>query len=143
MAAKGRNGARRILLQALYQIQIAGHDAARLKAQFAERPEYAAADSEYFEQLLDQIDESRAELDKEIEEFGDIPAAQLDPIEHAVLWIALAEFRFHPEVPPKVVMNEAIELAKIYGAEGGYRYVNGLLDKVATGKSQSSSAAKG
>ena len=143
MAAKGRNGARRILLQALYQIQVAGHDAARLKVQFAERPEYAAADSDYFEQLLDQIYELRDELDNQIEEFGDIPAEQLDPIEHAVLWIALAEFRFHPDVPPKVVMNEAIELAKIYGAEGGHRYVNGLLDKVANGKSPSSSVTKG
>jgi transcription termination factor NusB len=57
---------------------MAGHDAARLKAQFAERPEYAASDSEYFEQLLDQVYESRTELDKEIEQFGDIPADQLD-----------------------------------------------------------------
>lgn len=142
MAAKGRNGARRLLLQALYQIQVGGHDAGQLKQQFAERPEYAAADSDYFEQLLDQIENSRSELDEQIALFGDIPAEQLDPVEHAVLWIALAEFRFHPDVPVKVVMNEAIELTKIYGAEGGYRYINGLLDKVAAGLSKASSAGK-
>jgi N utilization substance protein B len=143
MAAKGRNGARRLLLQALYQIQMAGHDTAQLKAQFAERPEYAAADADYFLELLDQIDSARDQLDKEIERCGDIPPGQLDPVEHAVLWIALAEFQFHPDVPPKVVMNEAIELAKIYGAEGGHKYVNGLLDKAAAGRSQASGSFKG
>ena len=143
MAAKGRNGARRILLQALYQIQMAGHDAAQLKTQFAERPEYAAADSAYFEQLLDEIEDARGQLDEAIGQYGDIPAAQLDPVEHAVLWIALAEFRFHTDVPPKVVMNEAIELAKIYGAEGGHKYVNGLLDKAAADLPQASSPGKG
>jgi len=142
VAAKGRNGARRILVQALYQIQMAGHDAARLKAQFAERPEYKAADSEYFELLLDQIEDSKDQLDEEIARFGDIPADQLDPVEHAVLWIALAEFRFHKDVPPKVVMNEAIELAKIYGAEGGHKYVNGLLDKLAADLPQAGSSGK-
>ena len=129
-------------MQALYQIQMAGHDAARLKAQFAERPEYKAADSEYFELLLDQIEDSKDQLDEEIARFGDIPADQLDPVEHAVLWIALAEFRFHKDVPPKVVMNEAIELAKIYGAEGGHKYVNGLLDKLAADLPQAGSSGK-
>jgi len=129
-------------VQALYQIQMAGHDAARLKAQFAERPEYKAADSEYFELLLDQIEDSKDQLDEEIARFGDIPADQLDPVEHAVLWIALAEFRFHKDVPPKVVMNEAIELAKIYGAEGGHKYVNGLLDKLAADLPQAGSSGK-
>jgi N utilization substance protein B len=143
MAVKGRTGARRILLQALYQIQVAGHDAEYLKEQFAERPEYAAADSEYFELLLEQIENARAELDVEIAKFGDIPPDQLDPVEHAALWIALAEFRFHPDVPPKAVMNEAIELAKIYGAEGGHKYVNAVLDKVAAGLPQPGSSSKG
>lgn len=129
-------------MQALYQIQVAGHDAARLKAQFAERPEYTAADSKYFELLLDQIEDSKDQLDEEITRFGDMPADQLDPVEHAVLWIALAEFRFHKDVPPKVVMNEAIELAKIYGAEGGHKYVNGLLDKLAADLPQAGSAGK-
>jgi N utilization substance protein B len=81
--------------------------------------------------LLGQIETARAALDIHISEFGDIPAEQLDPVEHAVLWIALAEFCFQPDVPAKVILNEAIELAKSYGAEGGYRYINGLLNKAA------------
>ena len=134
MAARGRPGARRLLLQALYQSQIAGHDLRELKQQYAEHVDYATVDSAYFLKLLGEIDGARAELDIDIGSYGDIVAEQLDPVEHAVLWIALAEFRFHPDVPPKVVINEAIELAKTFGAEGGHRYINGLLDKAAAHK---------
>jgi N utilization substance protein B len=134
MAARGRSGARRLLLQALYQFQLTGHDRQELERQYSEAPDYAAADTAYFLQLLTEIDSVRAELDEDIVRYGDIVAAQLDPVEHAILWIAFAEFRFHPDVPPKVVINEAIELAKSFGAEGGHRYINGLLDKAAADK---------
>jgi N utilization substance protein B len=134
MAVRGRPGARRLLLQALYQSQIAGHDRQELMRQYAEHVDYATVDSAYFSQLLADIDNARAELDADIATYGDIVPAQLDPVEHAILWIAFAEFRFHPDVPPKVVINEAIELAKCFGADGGHRYVNGLLDKAAADK---------
>ncbi|MDP6437499.1 MAG: transcription antitermination factor NusB [Gammaproteobacteria bacterium] len=129
MAAQGRHGARRLLVQAFYQSQLSGHDGSELLDQFADHPDIDKSDRVYFEQLLEQIEESRAILDTHIAEFGDIPAEQLDPVERAVLWIALAEFCFQPDVPAKVILNEAVELTKSYGAEGGYRYINGLLDK--------------
>lgn len=134
MAARGRPGARRLLLQALYQLQIAGHEQDELERQYAESPDWAAVDATYFRRLLAEICNARAELDTDIGRYGEITPAQLDPVEHAILWIALAEFRFQPDVPPRVVINEAIELAKSFGAEGGHRYVNGLLDKAAADK---------
>ena len=129
MAAQGRHGARRMLLQAFYQMQISGHSVEELAEQFVDHPEAATADIEYFDQLLTTIAETRDQLDIDISGFGDIQVERLDPVEHAILWIALAELRGCDDVPPKVVINEAIELAKTFGAEGGYRYINGLLDK--------------
>jgi transcription antitermination protein NusB len=129
MAKQSRRGARRVLLQALYQMQLTGHSAEELAAQFAEDPAAAGADMEYFSGLLKLVADTHEELDKSIARYGDIPAEQLDPIEHAILWIGMAELRDGSDVPPKVVINEAIELAKAFGAEGGFRYVNGLLDR--------------
>ena len=134
MAVRGRPGARRLLLEALYQSQIAGHDRQELMRQYAEHVDYATVDSVYFLQLLADVDGARAELDADIGSYGDIVPEQLDPVERAILWIALAEFRFHPDVPPKVVINEAIELAKSFGAEGGHRYVNVFPDKTTADK---------
>ena len=129
MAAQGRHGARRMLLQAFYQIQISGHSVEEVAEQFVDHPEAATADLKYFDQLLTTIAETRDQLDIDINGYGDIQVERLDPVEHAILWIALAELRGCDDVPPKVVINEAIELAKTFGAEGGYRYINGLLDK--------------
>lgn len=131
MAARGRRNARRILLQALYQMQISGHSPEDLAGQFSGRLESNGADIEYFDELLKTVTASLPELDSQIESFGDIPAAQMDPVEKAVLWIAFAELSHSADVPTKVVINEAIELTKTYGAEGGYKYVNGVVDKAA------------
>ena len=118
-----------MLVQALYQKQISGHDAKELARQFHEHADYPAVDSKYFDELLTHIDASPDELDALITRYSDIPADQLDPVEHAILWVALAELVSRDDVPPKVVMNEAIELAKSFGAEGGHKFINGLLDK--------------
>jgi len=129
MQKKGRSGARRLVMQALYQMQMTDHALDILQRQFRNESEYAGCDADYFEALLADVDEHRAHLDTDIAEYGDIPPAQLDPVERAILWLALAEMRFHNDVPIPVVINEAVELAKVFGAEGGHRYVNGLLDK--------------
>ncbi len=129
MRTKGRSGARRLAMQALYQSQIGGHSLEELQEQYAAVPEYKICETEYFDSLLSQAHEHREQIDKDIGEYGDIIAAQLDPVERAVLWIALAEIRFHDDVHVAVVINEAVELTKKFGAEGGHRYVNGLLDK--------------
>ena len=123
-----RRGARRLLLQALYQHQISSCDAGRLREQFEASPEFEKADGDYFVSLLEEVVADPGGLDERIDAFADRPVSQIDPIERAVLWIGVAELRSHPEVPAKVVINEAVELAKEFGAEDSHRYVNAILD---------------
>lgn len=131
MTTGARHGARRLLVQALYQHQITASDASALRDQFAASNDFSQADGDYFFALLEEIMNDPAILDERIDVFADRPVAQIDPVERAVLWIGVAELRLHPEVPPKVVINEAVELAKEFGAEDSHRYVNAILDGVA------------
>jgi N utilization substance protein B len=129
--ASGRHGARRLLVQALYQHQVGGHGHAELAAQFSGREEFRRADSAYFLLLLEEILANEADLDGCISRAADRPVAQLDPVERGILWIGIAELRFHVEVPAGVIINEAVELAKEYGAQDSHRYVNAVLDQLA------------
>ncbi len=131
MVARGRRGARRLLLQALYQSQISEHDSAELLAQFSSRPGFDTADRDYFVSMLDAILDERESLDEHISTAADRPVEQLDPIEHAVLWIGVMELRSLADIPVRVVINEAVELAKEFGAQDSYRYINAVLDAVA------------
>jgi len=81
--------------------------------------------------LLDEIIGGAGELDAQIAAAADRPVEQLDPVERAVLWIGVAELGGHPEVPARVVINEAVELAREFGAEASFRYVNAVLDRAA------------
>ncbi len=120
-----------MLLQALYQWQLTGHELAELRHQFAGQPAYARIDRDYFDAQLQCIVEGAAGLDETIAAAADRPVVQLDPVEHAVLWIGLAELTQRTDVPPKVAINEAVELAKEFGASDGHRYINAILDAVA------------
>ena len=135
MPARGRRGSRRLLLQALYQNQIAGHDCAELLEQFASREEYQRVDTDYFDELLRQILDEVESLDEQISKWADRPAEQLDPVERGLLRLSLGELRWQRDVPAKVVINEAVELAKEFGAQDSYRFINGILDKAAAGQS--------
>jgi N utilization substance protein B len=131
MAATGRHGTRRLLVQALYQHQLAGHSAPELVAQFSAQQDFARVDGAYFRQVLGEIIADSAGLDTLIAADADRPVAQLDPVEHGILWLGLAELRWHPEVPSKVVITEAVQLAREFGAQDGHRYINALLDRLA------------
>ena len=131
MAATGRHGSRRLLVQALYQRQLAGHTAAEIVAQFSSQKDFEKVDVEYFRRLLGEVLADTAGLDDLIAGDADRPVAQLDPVEHAILWLGLTELRAHPEIPLKVVITEAVQLAREFGATDGHRYINALLDKVA------------
>ena len=131
MAATGRHGTRRLLVQALYQHQLAGHTAAELLDQYSTRQDFGKIDGRYFRQLLDEILADPQALDKLIGADADRPVAQLDPVEHGILWLGLAELQWHPEVPVKVVITESVQLAKEFGAQDGHRYINALLDQLA------------
>ncbi len=132
MVVQGRRCSRRLAMQALYQFQLSSHSHEELLEQFKLHPDYAVADCDYFQKLLELVMLNKTSLDEDIDMHGNISCAQLDPVEHAILWIATAELRCQEDVPVKVVLNEAIDLAKEFGAEGGYRFVNGVLDKLAS-----------
>lgn len=123
-----RRRARRLLVQALYQHQLADSDADEILAQFRLREEYGRSDTEFFTDLLRAAMARRDELDRQISAASDIPIERIDPVERAVLWTALAEMRGRG-TRRAVVINEAIELAREFGADHGYRFVNAVLDR--------------
>lgn len=129
--SRARSQARRCVMQALYQWQMTGHTFAEILAQFIERDEYQKADAEYFRELLNGAIDQQATLAARIGEFADRPWEQLDPIERAVLLIGMYELLNRLDVPYRVVVNEAVELTKQFGATDGYKYINALLDRVA------------
>ena len=126
-----RSAARELLLQALYQWQLADHSLEELLLQFAQREEYSRIDSGYFKALLADILARNEELTALIEGYADRSPGHLDPLGRAALLIGLAELKLRPDVPTKVVINEAVELAKRYGPTDGHRFVNALLDRAA------------
>jgi len=130
-AARGRSLARRLAMQALYQWQLTAQTAGDIAAQFRESEESAGADLEYFGELLHAVVSQSATLDAAIGEYADRAVEQLDPVEHAILLLGLHELRDRLDVPYRVVINEAVELSKRYGATDGHKYVNALLDRLA------------
>ena len=125
----GRHGARRLLLQALYQEQIAGNDTAELINQFSAGDEFAVVDGDYFRAVLSDVLSRTVALDEIIDSFLDRPIVQLDPVELALLRLGTSELMSQAEVPDNVIINEAVELAKEYGGQDSFRYINAVLDK--------------
>jgi N utilization substance protein B len=126
-----RSLARRLVLQALYQQQLNPRSWQDTRRQFAEDPEAERVDREYFEELLAAIAPNGEALDREIAKYSEIAPGELDPIEHAVLWLGLHELASHPELPYRVALAEAVDLAKRFGATDGHKFVNAVLDRAA------------
>jgi N utilization substance protein B len=126
---RARHLARELLVKALYQWQLAGHSVAEISAQFAAHEDFARCDRDFFGQLLAVTIENAAELDTIIARQAARGLDQLDAVGRAVLLLGLAELKFRDDVPSKVVINEAVELAKRYGATDSFKFVNALLDK--------------
>ena len=136
-AGKGASGhrarslARRLALQALYQIQLNPRPLAATQKQFAADPEAERVDLEYFRSLVAAIEPNREALDSRLARLCEIPPPELDPIEHAVLWLGLHELESCPELPYRVALAEAVQLAKQFGATDGHKFVNAVLDRAA------------
>jgi transcription antitermination protein NusB len=126
-----RSRARRRALQAVYAWQMSGSNVRDVISQFAHEQAHEVADLEYFEDLVRGVDKHCEELDTALAPFLDRDVEQVDPIERAVLRIAAYELRERRDVPYRVVINEAIETVKRFGAEHGHTYVNGVLDHAA------------
>ena len=130
-SAGARSRARELTLQALYQARITGHDKAELLRQFHDRPDYERVDQDYFDGLLAAICDQRLELEDKLDAYADRPIAQLDPVELSILLIGYYELESRADVPFRAVINEAVNMARRFGAEDGHKYVNAVLDKVA------------
>ena len=129
LAARSRS--RRRALQALYAWQMSGSAMTGVITQFQHEQDMEVADLEYFEDLLHGVEHNVAALDAALRPHLDREVEQVDPIERAVLRLAAYELKFRPDVPYRVVINEAIEVTKRFGADHGHTYVNGVLDKLA------------
>ena len=116
-------------MQALYQWELTGQVGAGIEDSFLNDWGLEGVDQDYFKQLVQGILKYTTELDRVLEKCLDRDLASVDPIERTVLRIGTYELKFRPEVPVRVVLNEAIELARVFGAEEGYRFVNGVLDR--------------
>jgi transcription antitermination protein NusB len=128
---RARSLARRLALQALYQIQMNPLPWQDVQKQFANDPEADRADLDYFHTLVQGIAPNREALDLRLSGFSEIPPHELDPIEHAVLWLGLHELASHPELPYRVALDEAVQLTKQFGATDGHKFVNAVLDRAA------------
>jgi N utilization substance protein B len=126
-----RRRARRRALQALYQWCLTGQDVGEIIAQFKEFQDFSNVDAELFTNLVRKVSAGQATLDEKIAPFLDRPVEQLDVIEHVILNIATFELLHSIELPHQVVIDEAVNLAKQFGAEQGHSFVNGVLDKAA------------
>lgn len=126
-----RSRARRRALQAVYAWQMSGTRVNEVVSQFAHEQAREVADLAYFEDLVHGVAKNRASLDDGLAPFLDRDIAHVDAIELAVLRIAAYELQHRPDVPYRVVINEAIESVKRFGAEHGHTYVNGVLDHAA------------
>jgi N utilization substance protein B len=126
-----RSRARRRALQAVYAWQLSGAKIPEIIAQFAHEQAREQADLAYFEDLVIGVEKHLADLDAALLPFLDRTVEEVDPIERAGLRIAAYELRHRPDVPYRVVINEAIESVKKFGTEHGHTYVNGVLDHAA------------
>lgn len=133
-AAKSRGGRRRareLALQGLYQWLVGGQDAGAILAHLQEDEAYRLAEREYVEVLLRGVVDDAAALRDALVPYLDRAPNTLSPVEHAILLIGAYELVHRPEIPRRVVINEAIEIAKSFGGTDGYKYVNGVLDRFA------------
>jgi N utilization substance protein B len=126
-----RRRSREFALQGLYQWLLAGTDAVVIATELAETEDFNKSDVAYFRTLLNGAIDNAAELESLIAPFLDRPVNELSPVERGILLLGGYELMRELEVPYRVVINEAVELAKVYGGTDGHKYVNGVLDKLA------------
>jgi N utilization substance protein B len=128
---KNRRKARELAVQGIYQRQLTGDSVETIEAQLREHEEFEKIDGEHFSAILNGAIKDVTNLESKLQPCLDRPMKDLSPVERAVLLVATYEFVHHVEIPYRVVINEAIELAKCFGGTDGYKYVNGVLDKLA------------
>jgi N utilization substance protein B len=115
-------------MQALYQQKISGGSVAKIERQFKQDHDMKKVDVKYFHELFTGISAHQPAIDEEIETVIDRKFSELDPVELSILRIGVYELIHRIDVPYKVVINEGVELAKVFGSEDGHKYINSVLD---------------
>jgi N utilization substance protein B len=128
---RARSIARKLAMQALYQWQLTQQTAPEIKKQFLESEDSAGVDREHFEELVSGCIARHEELAAALKPFIDRPIEQLDPVETAILMIGMFELQQRVDIPYRVVINEAVDLCKRFGATDAHKYVNAVLDRAA------------
>lgn len=126
-----RSLSREFALRALYAQQLSGQDEADVAAHVREDKDFAKANTAYFEALFHGVLTESADLELKLAPHLDRTVKELSPIEHGILLLGAHELANCPDVPYRVAINEAVELAKKYGGTDGHKYINGVLDKLA------------
>ncbi|MBL0038166.1 MAG: NusB antitermination factor [Candidatus Nitrotoga sp. CP45] len=126
-----RRRSRELALQGIYQWRLTSDDQEQIEKQILAEKGMGRCDVEFFSKLLRGVLTQHAELETVVATHLDRALDELSPVEFSVLMIGVYELTFHPEIPYRVVINEAVELAKTFGGTDGHKFVNGVLDKVA------------
>lgn len=129
--SRERQKARRMVVQALYSWEMSGTDLETIEAEFHTDHNMAKVDSKLFHNILFGVPKNLAEVDSAFEPHLDRENKQLDPISRAVLRLSTYEMLYTIEVPYKVVINEGVNLAKTFGPTDAFKFINGVLDRVA------------
>jgi N utilization substance protein B len=129
--SKARSLARKRAVQALYMWEMSNINLSDIDQQFVLEHDMTTVDLKYFHELLHQIPAHVDEIDDHIHVLLDRAFEEIDPVERAIMRLGVYELQYRPDIPYRVVINEAVEIAKIFGAEDGYKYVNSILDGVA------------
>ncbi|MDP8078557.1 transcription antitermination factor NusB [Phocoenobacter skyensis] len=131
MKVSPRRRARECAVQALYSWFISKNSIEEVEVSFMTDQDMKGVDVPYFRKLLLGTVEHITEVDEAFQPYLDRSQDDLDPIEYSILRVASYELKFQLDVPYKVVINEAIEVAKVFGSDDSHKYVNGILDKLA------------
>ncbi|SAK50235.1 transcription antitermination protein NusB [Caballeronia hypogeia] len=138
-----RRRSRELATQGLYQWLLSGAPAGEIDAQLRNSQGFDKADREHLDAILHGVIKESDDLSAQLQPCLDRPIEQLSPVERAVLLVAAFEFKHHIDVPYRVVINEAVELTKTFGGSDGYKYVNGVLDKLAVAMRPTEAQARG
>jgi len=131
MAANKRSQSRHLAVQALYQWQLSATKLQDIELQFIVDNEANEFDQEYFKALLYGVPDKLDEINAALKPALDRSIESVDPVERAIVRLATYELLYNLDVPYRVVINESVELAKLFGAEKGHKFVNGVVDKMA------------
>ena len=128
MRYNSRHLARRNAVQALYQWDITGQSVDEIENAFINDDAFVGVQRSYFQHLIENVPRQCEVLDGRLKQCISRELDSIDPVERAILRLSTYELLFRPDIPAKVVLNEAIELSRVFGSEEGFRFVNGVLD---------------